>query len=57
MENKRAVNRLLKESIRAKEVLSANKEAHVTVAELVDYDTLKTKIDRTELEVWLEAAF
>lgn len=49
-ENKRAINRLKKESIKAKEVLSANKETLIKVAELVDYDTLNTKLERTELE-------
>jgi len=39
-ENTRAVNRLLKESTKIKEILSANKFASVKVPELIDYVTL-----------------
>lgn len=46
-----------KESIKAKEVLSANKETFIKVSELVDYDTLSTKMDRTQLEALLDEDF
>lgn len=48
--NVRATKRLLKEVIKIKEVLSANKQASVKVPELMDYDTLQLILERTELE-------
>ena len=39
-ENQRAVRRLFKDALKAKEVLSANKEAVIKVPELLDYVTL-----------------
>jgi len=50
LDNKRAVNRLRKEAVKAKEILSANKDAHVKIPELLDYVTLNTKLSRTDLE-------
>lgn len=49
-ENKRAMKRLQKDCIKAKETLSANREVQVKLAELDDYDTLNTKLTRDELE-------
>lgn len=49
-ENNRAVRRLFKDALKAKEVLSANKEAVIKVPELLDYVTLFTTIERTEFE-------
>lgn len=45
-ENPRAMKRLFKESVKIKEVLSANKQTNVKVGELVDYVTLLTLIER-----------
>lgn len=56
-DNKRAINRLMKDSVKAKEVLSANKEAHIKVPELLDYVTLSTKLERFELESKLASDF
>jgi len=50
MKDNRAVNRLIKDSIKAKEILSANQEAVVKVPELLDYVTLFTTLSRVELE-------
>ena len=50
MKNPRIVNRLLKESARYKEVLSANKEAFVNINEIADYVSLKMKLDRQTFE-------
>ena len=44
--NPRAMKRLLKEAIKAKDILSANKYVNIKVAELVDYVTLSATIDR-----------
>lgn len=55
--NNRAVNRLMKDSIKAKEILSANKEAVIKVPELLDYVTLNTKMERVELEEALKQDF
>ena len=44
--NPRAMKRLLKEAIKAKDILSANKYINMKIAELVDYVTLTTTIDR-----------
>jgi len=57
LENRRAVNRLIKDSIKTKEILSANKEAAVKIPELLDYVTLSTKYERTHLEAQLEKDF
>jgi molecular chaperone DnaK (HSP70) len=40
--NDRAMKRLFKESIKVKDILSANKVADVKVPELVDFVTLRT---------------
>jgi len=48
--NVRAVVRLMKDSHKIKEILSANKFSSVKVPELLDYVTLQFKLDRTELE-------
>lgn len=55
--DRRAVNRLMKDSIKTKEILSANKDATVKVPELLDYVTLNTKLERSELEAQLEEDF
>ena len=49
-ENPRAMKRLLKEAVKIKEVLSANRQTIAKVSELVDYITLQTTIDRKEFE-------
>jgi hypoxia up-regulated 1 len=48
--NERAMKRLFKESIKVKDILSANKVADVKVPELVDYVTLRTLIQRNDFE-------
>ena len=48
--NVRAMKRLQKEAMRAKEVLSANKRASVKVPELLDYVTLQLTLEREEME-------
>lgn len=48
--NVRAVRRLFKDALKAKEVLSANKQAVIKVPELLDYVTLFTTIERSEFE-------
>lgn len=48
--NQRASKRLLKEVVKIKEVLSANKQASVKVPELLDYVTLQVIMERSELE-------
>ena len=48
--NQRATKRLLKEVVKIKEVLSANKQASVKVPELLDYVTLQLTLERAELE-------
>jgi molecular chaperone DnaK (HSP70) len=40
--NSRAMKRLFKESVKVKDILSANKVADIKVPELLDYVTLKT---------------
>ena len=42
--NTRAMKRLWKESVKVKDILSANKIADVKVPELLDYVTLKVKL-------------
>jgi hypoxia up-regulated 1 len=49
-ENKRAVVRMLKDAIKAKEVLSANKMYGVKIGELADSVTLKYTVKRTDFE-------
>lgn len=48
--NQRAAKRLLKEVVKIKEVLSANKQASVKVPELLDYVTLQLTLERAEME-------
>lgn len=48
--NQRASKRLLKETVKIKEVLSANKQASVKVPELLDYVTLQLSQERVEME-------
>jgi hypoxia up-regulated 1 len=48
--NQRAAKRLLKEVVKIKEVLSANKQASVKVPELLDYVTLQLTLERSEVE-------
>ena len=48
--NQRASKRLLKEVVKIKEVLSANKQASVKVPELLDYVTLQLILQRSEME-------
>jgi len=48
--NDRAMKRLFKESVKVKDILSANKVADVKVPELLDYITLRTVLDRTDFE-------
>lgn len=48
--NDRAMKRLFKESIKVKDVLSANKVADVKVPELLDYVTLRTLMKRETFE-------
>ena len=45
--NDRAMKRLLKEVVKVKDILSANKQTHVKVGELADYVTLLTTVERT----------
>jgi molecular chaperone DnaK (HSP70) len=49
-ENYRAVRRLMKDAIKIKEVLSANKFSSVKIPELLDYVTLKFNLERDEVE-------
>jgi molecular chaperone DnaK (HSP70) len=48
--NVRAIKRLLKDSRKIKEILSANKASSVKIPELADYVTLKFNLKRTEVE-------
>lgn len=48
--NEKAMKRLFKESIKVKDILSANKVADVKVPELVDYVTLRTLLERSDFE-------
>ena len=47
----------MKEVIKIKEVLSANKQASVKVPELMDYDTLQIILERSELEEKAQSLF
>lgn len=49
--NDRAMKRLFKESIKVKDILSANKVADVKVPELLDYVTLRTVLQRTDFDL------
>jgi len=49
--NDRAMKRLFKESIKVKDILSANKVADVKVPELLDYVTLRTVLQRSDFDV------
>jgi hypoxia up-regulated 1 len=49
-ENPRAMKRLLKEVVKVKDILSANKQNQVKVGELADYVTLLTVVERTQFE-------
>jgi molecular chaperone DnaK (HSP70) len=44
--NPKAMKRLHKEVIKAKDILSANKNVNMKIAELLDYVTLNTNIER-----------
>lgn len=48
--NERVVRRILKEVVRVKDVLSANKNMQVKLGELLDYVTLLTTVERKEFE-------
>ena len=48
--NVRAIKRLQKESVKVKDILSANRVADVKVPELLDYVTLKTQLKREDFE-------
>lgn len=48
--NVRAVKRLMKDSVKIKEILSANKYSNVKIPELLDYVTLALHLERTEVE-------
>jgi len=49
--NDLAMKRLFKESIKVKDILSANKVADVKVPELLDYVTLRTVLQRSDFDV------
>ena len=49
-ENIKAMKRLYKETAKIKEILSANKVVDVKIPELLDYVTLKFKLERTRFE-------
>jgi len=49
-ENPRAVKRLLKEVVKIKDILSANKLMQIKIGELADYVSLITTIERKEFE-------
>lgn len=53
----RVIKRLQKEVIKAKEVLSANKQINFKVNELIDYVSLVTVIERKELEEYPQSTF
>jgi hypothetical protein len=44
------VKRLLKEAVKIKDVLSANRHMQVKIPDLADYVTLNTMVDRREFE-------
>ena len=49
-ESQRTVKRMLKEAIKVKDILSANKQMQVKLGELMDYVSLITTIERKDLE-------
>jgi len=49
-ENPKVIKRLLKEVVKYKDILSANKQVQVKLGELADYVTLSTVIERGEFE-------
>ena len=49
-ENPKVIKRLLKEVVKYKDILSANKQVQVKLGELADYVTLSTVIERTQFE-------
>lgn len=49
-ENPKVIKRLLKEVVKYKDILSANKQVQVKLGELADYVTLQTTIERREFE-------
>lgn len=49
-DNARAVKRLLKEVVKIKDVLSANKHMQIKIGELADYVSLITTIERKDFE-------
>lgn len=49
-ENPKVIKRLLKEVVKYKDILSANKQVQVKLGELADYVTLSTIIERGEFE-------
>lgn len=49
-ENPKVIKRLLKEVVKYKDILSANKQVQVKLGELADYVTLSTVIQRSEFE-------
>lgn len=48
--NPKAVKRLLKEVLKIKDILSANKQNQIKIGELADYVSLITTIDRKDFE-------
>ena len=48
--NEKAMKRLMKDVVKIKDVLSANKQFHVKIGELADYTSLITTIDRKDFE-------
>lgn len=48
--NEKVIKRLLKEVVKYKDILSANKQVQVKLGELADYVTLSTVIERGEFE-------
>lgn len=48
--NDKVVKRMLKEVVKIKDILSANKNTQVKLGELLDYVTLQTTIERKEFE-------
>jgi len=53
----KVVKRLLKEVLKMKDILSANKQVQVKLGELQDYVTLNTVVERRELEEAAKAFF
>lgn len=53
----KVVKRLLKEVLKMKDILSANKQVQVKLGELQDYVSLNTVVERRELEEAAKAFF